>query len=219
MDKRVPMRIILLEDHPIFRFGVAQLLRSRWPDVEVAEAATLAEARRLAGSGRWDLVLADLNLPDSHGLESVANLTRALPGVPLLVLSLSSEPDYALRAMQLGAAGFLAKDGAASELLTAVERTREGGRYISARVADHLASRMLEGAAGEQPHEQLSPQEYRVMLLLAQGERVQDIAEHMHLSPKTVTTYRARILDKLDVDSNVGIAMYCRERGLMSTSG
>lgn len=134
--------------------------------------------------------------------------------MPLLVLSLNPEAGYALRVLQLGASGYLAKDRAADELVPALERVLAGGRYISVSLAEQLAGLAIGEAAPGAPHEQLSAQEYRVMLQLAAGLRVAEIAAAMHLSPKTVTTYRARILDKLGVDGNVELARYCIRHGL-----
>jgi DNA-binding NarL/FixJ family response regulator len=207
------MKILLVEDHPIFRFGVRQLLAQRWPDATIGEAASLAEGLTLARSGAWQAAVVDLNLPDAEGIEVVSQLLRAQPGLRLLVLSLNAEAAYAQRVMHLGAAGYLAKDRAGDELVAAVERILSGKRYISATLAELLADRVAGGAAN--PHEALSDQEYRVMLLLAAGQRVGVIAEAMHLSPKTVSTYRTRILEKLGVEGNVELARYCLDHGLI----
>lgn len=207
------MHILLLEDHPIFRFGLQQLLLRRWPDARCSEAGTLQEALLLVRSEPVDLALVDLNLPDTEGLEPVSHLLRAREGLRVLVLSLNDEAAYAQRVLKLGAAGYLPKDRAAGELVGAVERVLAGGRYISADLAEHLADRLNGGADGL-PHEQLSAQEYRVLLQLAAGRRVADIAAGMHLSPKTVSTYRTRVLEKIGVDSNAELARYCLQHGL-----
>lgn len=209
------MKILLLEDHPIFRFGVRQLLNQRWPDAEIVEADTLAAALQLVRRDGLQVAIVDLNLPDAQGLESVSQLRRAAPNLRLLVLSLHVETTYATRVLELGAAGYLTKDRASDELITALERIIAGGRYITASLADHLASLMI-GQVPKTGHEELSPQEYRVMLQLAAGQRVNEIGETMHLSPKTVSTYRARVLEKLGVASNVDIARYCIKHNLTS---
>lgn len=211
------MRILLLEDHPIFRFGVRQAVIQRWPEAEVVEAETLEGALQLVRRDAFQVAVVDLNLPDAEGLESVSQLRRAAPQVRLLVLSLHAEASYATRVLQLGASGYLTKDRAADELIVAIERVMAGGRHIPASQAELLASLMT----GEKPrlrHEELSPQECRVMLQLAAGRKVVEIGEIMHLSPKTVTTYRARILEKLAVSSNVEIARYCMTHGLSDDS-
>lgn len=211
------MKILLLEDHPIVRLGVRQLIARRWPDAEVVEASTLAAALHALRQNALAAAVVDLNLPDTDGLESVIRLRRAAPQLRILVLSLNDELAYATRAMQLGAAGYLNKDRAADELTTALERVMAGGRYITDSVADHLAS-LVTGESCKAPHEELSPQEYRVLLLLADGHRLTEIGEAMHLSPKTVTTYRTRILEKLGVDTNADLVRYCLQHDLLSNS-
>jgi DNA-binding NarL/FixJ family response regulator len=208
------MNILLLEDHPIFRLGVRQLVARRWPEATVVEAGALADAVAAVRGQRMDLAVVDLNLPDASGHEAIAQLLRASPGLRLLVVSLNSEADYARRALQMGAAGYLAKDRAPEELLAAIERIANGGRYITASLAEQLAD-LVTGRRGAGAHEELSVQEYRVMVQLAEGERVTDIAERMRLSPKTVSTYRSRILEKLGLESNAELMRYCIARKLI----
>lgn len=211
------MNLLLVEDHPIFRFGVRQLIAQRWPEATIVEAGSLAEAQQAVRQQSFDLALLDLNLPDSEGLEIVSHLQRSAPGARLLVLSLNAEVAYARRALQLGAAGYLAKDRAAGELIAAIERVLAGGRYISSALAEHLADQLVSGNRPVLPHEALSAQEYRVMLQLAGGTRVGDIADGMHLSPKTISTYRSRILEKLQVASNAELARYCLTHRLIDS--
>jgi DNA-binding NarL/FixJ family response regulator len=202
------MNILLLEDHPIFRLGVRQLLGRRWPEASIAETGALAEAVAAVRRQRIDLAVVDLNLPDATGHEAIAQLLRTAPGLRVLVVSLNAEADYARRALQMGAAGYLAKDRAPEEMVAALERIAAGGRYISASLAEHLAD-LVTGRRVGGAHEELSVQEYRVMIQLAEGERLTGIAERMHLSPKTVSTYRSRILEKLGLDSNAELTRYC----------
>ena len=206
--------ILLLEDHPIFRFGVRQLIAQHWPDAAVCEAGTLAEALAATRQTPFQIAVADLNLPDANGLEVISQLLRALPGLQLLVLSLNSEAAYAPRALKLGAMGYLAKDRAADELISAMERIAAGGRYISASLAEQLADPMI-GEHQTEAHKGLSDQEYRVLLQLAHGRRVSDIADAMHLSSSTISTYRSRILEKLQLVSNADLARYCVSHGLI----
>ncbi len=207
------MKILILEDHPIFRFGLRQLIAQRWPEAEILEAETLAAALQLVRRDGLQLAVVDLNLPDAEGLESVSQLRRASPHLRLLVVSLNAEASYATRVLQLGACGYLTKARAAEEVVTALERIPAGARYITASLAEILAN-MVTGAVTQAPHEELSPQEYRVMLQLSAGKRLAEIGETMHLSPKTVSTYRARIMEKLGVAGNVEIARYCIGHGL-----
>lgn len=207
------MNILLLEDHPIFRFGVRQLIVQRWPDAELIEADTLAAALQAIHGRSLSAAVVDLNLPDAEGLESVTQLRRAAPQLRILVLSLNAEAAYATRALKLGVAGYLNKDLAADELVTALERILAGGRYITASLAERLAD-LMTGDSTRAPHEELSAQEFRVLQYLAGGQRLTDIGEAMHLSPKTVTTYRTRVLEKLGVANNAELIRYCIRHGI-----
>lgn len=202
------MKILLVEDHPIFRFGVRHLVAHRWPDAQIGEAGSLAEAVQVARSGAWDLAVVDLNLPDADGVESVTQLHRVAPGMGMLVLSLHDEVAFAKQVLRQGAKGYLTKEHATDELVAALEKLLQGGRYISSSLAEHMAHSLVDDAP-QAAHEQLGKQEYRVMLQIAAGRRVTDIAAAMHLSPKTVSTYRSRIFDKLGLVSNVELARYC----------
>lgn len=208
------MNVLLLEDHPIFRFGVRQVVVQHWPDAAISEASTLAEALDVVQQQAIDIAVVDLNLPDSEGIEVVSKLRRAVPGLRILVLSLNAEAAYARRALQLGAAGYLAKDRATEELIQAIDRIAAGSRYITATLAEELADLVTSDRKGA-PHEELSAQEFRVMIHLAEGLRITDIATAMHLSPKTVSTYRSRVLEKLGIGSNAEVARYCLTHRLL----
>lgn len=209
-------RILLVDDHPIVRAGVAQLIRDHWFDAELAEAGTLAEALKLLEDDGWSAVVLDLSLPDAQGLEGLARLRRKMPETPVLVLSMHAEAAYAARALQTGASGYLTKDRAGAELLSALDRVVSGGRYVTASLAEALTG-LLTGQAVDRPaHESLSAQEHRVLLLLAEGRAVGEVAEAMHLSVKTVSTYRSRILDKLHLRNNAEMTRYCLSQGLIS---
>ena len=207
------MKILLLEDHPIFRFGVRQLIAQRWPDADIVEAETLAAALTIIRDDAPTLAIIDLNLPDAEGLESVVQIRRVAPQSRLLVLSLNAEAAYATQALQMGVLGYLNKNHAAEELLGALECVLAGRRYITASLADHLADLMTGNKAGL-AHLALSVQEYRVLTQLAAGRRLTEIGQLMHLSPKTVTTYRARIMEKLGVTTNADLIRYCIEHRL-----
>jgi two-component system, NarL family, invasion response regulator UvrY len=209
------MRLLILDDHPIMRLGVRQLLEARWPKAEIIEAELLAKALELVRSQAWNAVISDLSLPDANGLESLIRLRRAAPEVPILVLSMHAEEAYARRALQNGASGYLTKEQASAELVLAVERILAGGRYISASIAGRLADLYIGGRAERPAHESLSTQEYRVLIQLAEGASVGAIAETMHLSVKTVSTYRSRILEKLGLKSNADLTRYCLMHELM----
>ena len=210
------MRLLLVDDHPIMRMGVCQLVREEWPDALIDEAPTIAAALAHIAAAKPDLVVLDLSLPDATGIEGATRVLRALPGVPVLVLSLNAEAAYAARLMQLGAAGYLPKDRAAEELRTALRRIHEGGRYVTASMADHLLGLLSGKTPDALPHEQLSSQEHRVMLLIAAGRTPAQIADAMNLSVKTVGSYRARILEKAGWANNTELTKYCVQHGLTS---
>ena len=207
------MKLLVVEDHPVTRLGVRQLVCERWPDAELVEVPLAADAATRLGNEAFDAVVLDLNLPDTQGLEGLIRLRRIAPDTPLLVLSAHAERAYAARSLQEGAQGYLNKDRAPEELVAAIDRVVCGGRYITASLADELADQLLAGASrvtsDRALHEDLSSQEYRVMLQLAEGDGISRIAERMHLSPKTVSTYRARILEKLQLKSNAELVKYC----------
>lgn len=209
------MKILLLEDHPIFRFGVRQLITQRWPDATIVEAETLAAALKTIRNDPPTVAVIDLNLPDAEGLESVVQIRRAAPQSRLLVLSLNAESAYATQALQLGVLGYLNKNNASEELLAALECVLAGRRYITATLADQLAN-LLTGKKVGLAHLDLSVQEHRVLIQLASGRRLTEIGQLMHLSPKTVTTYRARIMEKLGLTCNADLIRYCIEHQLTS---
>lgn len=209
------MRILIIDDHPVMRFGVRQLIEQRWTDACIGEAESLAQGLQQARDAAWDVAVLDLSLPDASGLEGLARLRRAAPTLPVLVLSMHAEAAYASRALQLGAAGYLTKEHAIAELISAIDRVRSGGRYLSSSLAEQLAGMLAGERAPELPHESLSPQEYRVMLLIAAGKTAAEIADSMRLSVKTVGTYRARIIEKTGLANTAEIARYCMKHGLV----
>ena len=210
------MNFLLVEDHPIFRLGARHLIKQKWNDAHVADADCLAEALHQVKSAAWDLAIVDLNLPDAQGIESMAQIRRAAPQLPILVLSLHEEAAYARQVMQQGASGYLTKENAPDELLVAIARILEGGRYISNDLAQSLALGAI-GADDKSALESLGNQEYRVMLQLIDGARVSEIAARMNISPKTVSTYRTRVFEKLGVSSNVELARYCQFHQITSS--
>lgn len=208
------MRVLVVDDHPVVRKGIIHILGED-PGVETcAEAGSAAELmRRLAGE-RWDVVVLDINLPDRNGLEVLRDLKAAHPHIPVLVLSVYPEDQYAVMALKAGAAGYLPKDGLAEELLTALHKVVAGGRYITQYLAERLAENLLSPAE-EHPHQRLSEREFQVLLGLASGKRLKDIARDMNLSVKTVSTYRARMLDKMGLENNAQLTQYALRHGLL----
>ena len=208
-------RFLLADDHPVIRAGVRGLLRDRFPGAVFVEAATAREA--LAAAREPAVIhgiLLDINLPGRSGLEILGELREAQPRAPVLVLSMHSEEQFATRALRAGAAGYLTKDQAPEELARAVEKVLAGGHYVSAALAEHLAA-TLHARAPEAAHEALSAREFEVLRMLARGRNGKEIAALLSLSFKTVSTYRARVLQKLRLHSNAELAQYALRHGLL----
>jgi two-component system, NarL family, invasion response regulator UvrY len=206
-------RILIADDHEVVRRGLRQILADAFPTATLGEACNSVEALSLATQEAWDLVLLDLNMPGRGGLEVLEELHRSHPRLPILVLSAYPEEQFAIRALKLGAAGYLSKQSAADELVAAVRKTAAGGRYVTSSLAEHLA-RSLSQDHDLAPHESLSPRELQVLRLIAAGKTLKTIATELSLSEKTVSTYRARIGEKLSLHSNVDLVRYALEHRL-----
>ena len=201
------MRILVCDDHPIVRRGLREILEQAGAPVTVGEAASAAEGLALARKQSWDTVVLDITMPGRSGLELLKELKSERPNVPVLVLSVHPAEQYAVRVLRAGASGYLTKESAPEELLTAIRHIVRGGRYISPSVGETLADDL--GRPAEQlPHHGLSDREFEIMRLLASGRRVSEIAEQLHLSVKTVSTYRARVLQKLNLRTTAEIMRY-----------
>ncbi len=207
-------RILLVDDHELLRHGTRQVLEGAIPGATVGEAGDAAAANALLGSGAWDLLVLDLNLPGRSGLELLQEVRSAHPDIKVLILSASPEEELAIRCLKLGASGYLTKASAAAELVVAVKKVLSGGRYVSAKLAELIAQE-LGGGEPAAPHEVLSPRELQVLRLIAQGRSLREIGEELHLSEKTVATYRARIAEKLGISSNVELTRYALKHGLV----
>jgi two-component system invasion response regulator UvrY len=208
------IRVLIVDDHPVVRKGLLQILAEE-PDIaEAVEAETASEMLRLVGEEQWDIVVLDITLPDRSGLEALKDVKAMRPALPVLILSMHPEDQYALRVLKAGAAGYMNKDSASEELVNAVKKVVGGGRYVSPSMAEKLA--VVIGKDYEKPaHEGLSDREYQVMCMLASGKRLKEVAEELCLSVKTVSTYRARILDKMGMESNAELTYYAVKNGLI----
>ncbi len=183
-------------------------------DVEIGEAAD-AKTGMVAVIGKpWDLALLDVSMPGRDGIELIAEIKREKPALPILVMSNHPEKDYALRALKAGAAGYVSKQSAPDVLVTAVKRVLDGGRYVSAAFAEHLAGAMTGNSAGTS-HESLSNRELQVLKLIASGKSIKEISADLALSGKTVATYRSRIAEKMNLSSNVDLTRYALQHGLV----
>lgn len=208
------IRILLVDDHEIVRRGLKQLLAEEWPQARFGEANSVSQARALLAAPAWNLVLLDLKLPGGSGLELLTEVRRAQPRAAVLVLSSYTEEEFAVRAFQLGAAGYLTKASVAMEMLLAVKKVLAGGRYVSAALAEQLAA-LLGNRAPLAAHETLSPREMEVLRLVAAGRTIKEIAAEFSLSQKTIATYRARLSSKLGVSTNVALTRYALQHELV----
>ena len=207
------IRVLVADDHAVVRRGVVQILAESPHIVVAGEAATGGQVLQAVRENVYDIILLDIAMPGGSGLEVLKQLRSLDPNVQVLILSMYPEKQYAVRALKAGAAGYLTKDSAPDELIEAIDRISQGGKYITRSLAQELAGE-LGGKAGQDPHEALSDREYQVMRLLAAGRNVTEIAVQLSLSVKTVSTYRTRILEKLDLKTTAEIMRYALERGL-----
>jgi DNA-binding NarL/FixJ family response regulator len=205
--------VLVVDDHPVVRTGVRQMLESVEGIRVTGEASGGYEALDRVRSDDFDVVLLDVSLPDMNGIDTLKAIRTIKPGVPVLMLSVYQEEIFAVRAMREGARGYLTKASLGAELVLAVQQVRGGGRYITASLAEKLADAVRTGA-DRFPHENLSLREFEVMRMIAQGKALRTIAELLHISPKTVTTYRSRILDKMGFKANEDIVLYASHHHL-----
>lgn len=209
------IRILLVDDHPVARHGIKSLLVDRVKDAVVGEAPDATSALRQVQDGAWDLVIADLSMPGMSGLELIKELRKIRPTLPTLVLSMHPPSQFARRALSAGAVGYITKDSKLDEFISAIEHARRGRRYISRDTADLL---LRQGAKWEAPpHEGLSDREYQVLRLIGSGQTISDIGRDLGLSVKTISTYRARVLEKLGMRTNAELMRYAIENRLLET--
>lgn len=209
------LSILLADDHEVVRKGLIQILAGSIPGISVDEAEDGRKALGMALGKRYSLVLLDISMPGRGGLEVLKEIRSRCSGVPVLVLSMHPEEDYALRAIRAGASGYVTKDTASEELVHAVRKVLGGGRYMSASLAEKLVFE-TDGDAGRPTHERLSDREFQVMRMIASGKTVTEIAEELSLSAKTISTYRARILEKMRARNNAELTRYAFENRLVN---
>lgn len=208
------LKILIVDDHAVVRAGLKQILADT-PDMAVAgEAATGKEALELAANAHFDLVLLDISLPDINGLEVLKELHREDSDRPILMLSIYPEEQYAIRALKAGAKGYLTKESAPAELILAIRKVSQGGRYISFALAEKLAC-YLGTDSDRSPHESLSNREYQVMMMIASGKTVTEIADELTLSVKTISTNRSRALQKMGMKNNAEFTYYAVKERLL----
>ncbi len=201
------IRILLVDDHAVVRVGLKQVLSDGIPGSVFEEAGCAEEALSQVRTSIFDIVILDISLPGESGLDVLKKFKQIRPGLPGLILSHYADEEFAVRTMRAGASGYVTKKSASTELAEAVRRVVAGGRYVTAAVAEKLADEIQRGVALS-PHDRLSDREYQVFRLLGMGKSVTQAAEELSLSVQTVSTYRARILQKMGMSSNADLIEY-----------
>jgi two-component system, NarL family, invasion response regulator UvrY len=207
-------KVLIVEDHPIFRRGLKEVLAKDSQFRVIGEAADAREAWDHLRKERWDAVVLDINLPGKSGLELLTELKQQRPELPKLILSAYPEDQYAMRMLRAGASGYLTKDRTPEELVKALTKLLRGEKYISDSLAERLVLHLEK--PGQLPHEFLSDREFEVMKLIVAGKAPREIAALLHLSPRTVNTYRSRVLQKLKMKNNTQLIHYAIENKLLN---
>ena len=208
------IRLLIVDDHTIVRHGLRQVV-SESADIEVAaEAGSSAEAVRLLRENTYDMVLLDISLPDKNGIETLKQIKRDKPALPVIMLSMHAEDEFGVRALKAGASGYVHKQSAHVQLVAAIRQVASGRRYINPDLAEELA-RSIGESSEKRPHELLSDREFDTLRMLARGKSLTEIAESLSISPKTVSVYRTRLLEKMKLRNNAEIAHYAIKNGLI----
>lgn len=207
------IRVLLVDDHAVVRRGVRDLLAEAFPGAAFGEAEEPRAALAMVAAEPWDLVVLDLTLPGRGGIDALKEIKRLRPSLPVLVLSMHSESQYAMRVLRAGASGYVTKGSAPEVIAAAARRALEGGTHVSAALAELLA-RGLRGSGDRPAHERISDRELEVLKRLAAGKTNKEIAAELALSEKTISTYRTRMLEKLDLRTNAELIQFARREGL-----
>jgi DNA-binding NarL/FixJ family response regulator len=209
------IKILIADDHPIVRKGLKQIL-AETPNIIVAgEANNGAEVLKKVLKNEYDMVLLDISMPGRDGIDTLKELKDLKPNLPVLILSIHPEDQYAMRVLRAGAYGYLTKESAPEELISAIRTVSLGRKYISPSVAEQLVFN-LDNNAEKRPHDKLSDREYQVMHMIASGKTVKEISEDLSLSVKTISTYRARILEKMKMKNIAELIRYAIKNGLVT---
>jgi two-component system invasion response regulator UvrY len=208
------IKILLADDHAVVRKGIRQILTEAYPEAVFGEAQNFHELRDLINNDIWDIIVLDLAMPDGNGIEMLKQIKYNHPKVPVLVMSIYPEDQYAIRTIRAGAAGYLNKESAPEELVQAFQKILSGGEYISSVVAEELVN--YARSEGDQPlYKALSDREYQVLCMIASGKEIREIASELSLSPKTVSTYRTRVLLKMNMKTSAELTHYAIQNHLV----
>ncbi|MDH3973012.1 MAG: response regulator transcription factor [Deltaproteobacteria bacterium] len=208
------IKMLIADDHPIFRRGLKELLYDSFDDVTVDEASNSSQALSCINSSDYQIVLLDIAMPGRSGLDIIKDIKKASPKVPVLMLSAYPEDQYAIRALKSGASAYLTKKSIADELIEAIKKVLHGGKYLTSSLAERLAFAIEENNEII-PHEKLSNREYQIMCMIASGKTVKAIADELRLSENTVSTYRIRTLEKMNLKNNAELTYYAVKHGLI----
>jgi two-component system, NarL family, invasion response regulator UvrY len=208
------MNILIVDDHAVVRKGLKQIIAEEYPDANIAEAADTESMVAQVVKADWDVVICDINMPGRSGIEGLKQIKEINPDTPVLIMSMNSEDQYALRVLKSGAAGYLSKDTVHDDIIQAIITVRMGRNFITPSVAARLAD-ALQSDKEKLPHEYLSNREFDVMKMLAAGNTVTEIAAQLFLNNTTVSTYRARIFEKTGMKTNADLTRYAIEHKLI----
>jgi DNA-binding NarL/FixJ family response regulator len=207
-------KILIADDHFAIRMGIKQICTNEFAQLQFGEAVNYAEVFQKLKECEWDILILDIDLPGRNGLDILKQIKAEKIKIPVLMFSFHSEDQIALRAMKLGAAGYLSKDAADKELVKAINKVIDGRKYVSVDFSEKFLD-MMDGDSTKEPHELLSDREYQTLLLIASGKTVSEIAEMLYLSTPTISTYRARILEKMKMKNNAALTTYAITRKLI----
>lgn len=207
------IRILVADDHTIVREGLKQILAKSGDLTVAGEAANGNDVLRMVREQEWDVLVTDMSMPGRNGLELIKLVKETRPKLPVLVLSMYGEEQFAVRAIRAGASGYLNKESASDQLVTAIRKIASGGVHVSPAVAEALFRNVRDGSS-QLPHEHLSDREFQVLRMIAEGHSVNDIAQTLSLSPKTVSTHKARILEKMNMSNQAELIRYALEHRL-----
>lgn len=208
------IKVFIADDHAVVRRGIIQIL-SEEPDIEVVgEAANAEEIMTQLYDKDWDILVLDITMPGKNGLDAMLEIKQRKPEIKILILTMYPEEEIAIRALKTGALGYLTKDSVPGELIKAIRKVQQGSRYISSAIAESIALSFEKNKANL-PHETLSDREFQILCLIASGNTLHQIAENLSISVKTVSTYRSRILEKMNMKSNVELAHYAIKHRLV----
>ncbi|SDU19720.1 two component transcriptional regulator, LuxR family [Verrucomicrobium sp. GAS474] len=208
------MKILIADDHAVVRKGLRGLLSEEFPGAQFGEASDGNQAYTQVVQKKWDVAILDVSMGGRGGLDVIKDIRRIAPTLPILIMSMHPEDQFAVRALKSGAAGYLTKETAPDEIGKALRKILSGRKYVSSTLAEKLALG-LDTEEGTLPHEALSDREFEVMRLIASGKRVKEIGSHLSLSVKTISTYRTRILEKMGMESNAQLTHYTIKHGLI----